>query len=282
MGVLFSAWLTYPIRNLIEYAKAIRDGRRTSRPNLGHSEMRALGLAFEEMRDALEGKDYINRYVQTLTHEMKSPVAAIQGAAELLQEEMPLEDRRRFLANIQTESTRIQEVIDSLLLLASVESRKSLDRTVSVNLREVVEAALEKVAVRISVRAIEVSCCFPEGVAPTVHGDAFLLERAILNLLENAVTFTPEGGAIALSISQAADNWQIVVEDSGPGIPAFALPRVFERFYSLPRPGTGRKSSGLGLAFVREAILLHGGTVELANNTGVGARALILLPQRTR
>ena len=177
MGVLFSAWLTYPIRNLITYAKAIRDGRRTARPHLGHSEIRTLGIAFEEMRDALEGKDYVNRYVQTLTHEMKSPVAAIQGAAELLQEEMPPDDRRRFLANIQSETVRIQEVVDS-----------------------------------------------------------------------------------------------------GPGIPDFALPRVFERFYSLPRPDTGRKSSGLGLAFVREVALLHGGEVELFNRPEGGTRALLSLP----
>ena len=277
MGVLFSAWLTYPIRNLIEYARAIGEGRRTPRPHLGHSEIRALGIAFEEMRDALEGKDYVNRYVQTLTHEMKSPVAAIQGAAELLHEEMPLEDRRKFLANIQSETLRIQEVIDSLLLLASVESKKSLDHVEDVDLCALARAALEKLAARIGVKGIQVVRDFPE-TAALVCGDAFLLERTVLNLLENAVAFTSGGGSVAVILRNRDGCWGLVVEDSGPGIPDFALPRVFERFYSLPRPDTGRKSSGLGLAFVREVALLHGGTVELSNRAEGGARAALSLP----
>lgn len=276
-GVLFSAWLTYPIRNLIDYAKAIRDGRRTPRPYLGHSEMRTLGLAFEEMRDALEGKDYVNRYVRTLTHEMKSPVAAIRGAAELLQEEMPREDREKFLANIRTETARIQEAVDSLLLLASVENRKSLDHAVEVNLREVAECALEKLAVRIGVRGVRVARDFPED-APVVRGDAFLLERAVLNLLENAVAFTSPGGAVSVGMRRGEGLWRFTVEDSGPGIPDYALPHAFERFYSLPRPDTGRKSSGLGLAFVRETALLHGGEAALSNRPEGGARAVLSLP----
>ncbi|XHR28296.1 MAG: two-component system sensor histidine kinase CreC [Chthoniobacteraceae bacterium] len=278
LGVLFSAWLTYPIQNLIAYSKAIRDGHRTPRPHLGHSEMRTLGLAFEEMRDALEGKDYVNRYVQTLTHEMKSPVAAIQGAAELLQEEMQPEDRRKFLANIQTETVRIQEAVDSLLLLASVESKKSLDHAVAVDLCELVRCAVEKLSVRISVRAVQVVCDFPE-VPPMASGDAFLLERTVLNLLENAVAFTPEGSTVAIIVRHHEGLWRLIVEDSGPGIPDYALSRVFERFYSLPRPDTGRKSSGLGLAFVREVALLHGGTVELSNRHEGGARAVLSLPE---
>ena len=278
LGVLFSAWLTYPIRNLMAYAKDIRDGRRTSLPNLGHSEIRTLGVAFEEMRDALEGKDYVNRYVQTLTHEIKSPVAAIRGAAELLQEEMPKEDRHKFLANIQTETVRIQEAVDSLLLLASVESKKSLDHAVDVDLCAAVRCAVDKLAVRIHVRSIHVSYEFPE-VSPVICGDAFLLERTVLNLMENAVAFTPEGGGIAVILRNQEGSWQLAVEDQGPGIPDYALSRVFERFYSLPRPGTGRKSSGLGLAFVREVALLHGGTAELFNRAEGGARAVLSLPE---
>ena len=210
---------------------------------------------------------------------MKSPVAAIRGAAELLQEEMPQEDRRKFIANIQSETVRILEAVDSLLLLASVESKKSLDHAVTVNLCELAKCALEKLAVRINVRAVQVACSFPEGT-PLISGDAFLLERAILNLLENAIAFTPEGGVVAVSVSHQAGCWRLAVEDSGPGVPDYALSRVFERFYSLPRPDTGRKSSGLGLAFVKEVALLHGGTVELSNRPEGGARATLSLPEK--
>jgi len=284
MGVLFSAWITYPIRNLIAYAKSIRDGRPAKFPTLGHSEIRTLGLALEEMRDALEGKDYVHRYVQTLTHEIKSPVAAIQGAAELLQEEMPACDRRRFLANIQSETGRIQEAIDSLLLLASVESKKSLEHATELDLSELLVRAKERLSGRAALKAIQILLGFPEMQRQTsgapAYGDAFLLERAFLNLLENAVAFSPQGAEVRVQLEFGEHLWRIMIEDSGPGIPDYAAGRIFERFYSLPRPDTGKKSSGLGLAFVKEVALLHGGSVELLNRPGgvCGSQAIFSMP----
>jgi two-component system sensor histidine kinase CreC len=167
-----------------------------------------------------------------------------------------------------------------LLLLASVKSKKSLDHAVVVDLCELVRCVVEKLSVRISVRAVQVVCDFPE-VPPMACGDAFLLERTVLNLLENAVAFTPEGSTVAVIVRHDKGHLQVIVEDSGPGIPDYALSRVFERLYSLPRPDTGRKSSGLGLAFVREVALLHGGTVELSNWPEGGARAVLSLPEAT-
>ncbi len=281
MGVLFSAWITYPISNLIAYAKAVRDGRHTALPTLGHSEIRTLGLAFEQMRDALEGKDYVNRYVQTLTHEIKSPIAAIQGAAELLHEEMPAEVRRKFLANIQSETHRIQEATDSLLLLASVESRKSLDHAEEVDLHPLIDRATERLAGRASVKAIRICRDIPGNSGAIVRGDAFLLERTLVNLLENAVAFSPHESSVNVKLHREKQNrrWIVIMEDSGPGVPDYALPRVFERFYSLPRPDTGKKSSGLGLAFVKEVALLHDGSVTLENRTEGGSRAILSLPE---
>jgi two-component system sensor histidine kinase CreC len=98
--------------------------------------------------------------------------------------------------------------------------------------------------------------------------------------LQNALNFSPPNGTIAVTVSSASDRREvkIMVEDEGPGIPPYALERVFERFYSLPHPTTGKKSSGLGLCFVREAAELHGGTATLENRpTGKGARAVLVL-----
>ena len=86
LGLVFSFWITRPINRLTEYAKAVRDGKRQALPELGKNEIGQLGEAFEQMRDALEGKQYVESYIQTLTHEMKSPLSAIRGASELLQE----------------------------------------------------------------------------------------------------------------------------------------------------------------------------------------------------
>jgi two-component system sensor histidine kinase CreC len=119
LGTIASFWITRPIEQLTRHARAIRDGRRPPPPRYGGGEIGALGAAFEEMRDALEGKQYVETYIQTLTHEMKSPLSAIRGAAELLQEEMPADQRARFLGNIHAETDRLQRLIDRRLQLCA-------------------------------------------------------------------------------------------------------------------------------------------------------------------
>jgi two-component system sensor histidine kinase CreC len=112
----------------------------------------------------------------------------------------------------------------------------------------------------------------------TVQGDAYLLRQAVSNLLDNAIAFSPSGGKILLSSSAGKGNIEIRVADQGPGIPDYAQERVFERFYSLARPSTGLRSSGLGLPFVREVARLHGGEAELVSLDGGGALATLRLP----
>jgi two-component system sensor histidine kinase CreC len=115
------------------------------------------------------------------------------------------------------------------------------------------------------------------GLQP-LQGDPFLLRQLLGNLLDNAIDFSPPGGAVELRIGRAGDQLRIEVMDRGPGLPDFALERAFERFYSLPRPGDGARSSGLGLNFVAEIAKLHGGSVALGNREGGGAVATVSLP----
>lgn len=277
VGAILSAWITRPIERLTKYARAVRDGRRASLPKLGGSEIGTLGQAFEEMRDALDGRKYIESYVQTLTHEVKSPVAAIRGAADLLHEEMPAEQRAKFLENIQAETLRIQEIVDRLLLLSAVEAKKSLEDQKPVDLVEVLRRTVASVAPQASGKNIQLAGELP--AAPVVVAvDEFLVEKAILNLLQNAIAFVPAGGKIAVELLQRDGFATVRISDNGPGFPEFAETKIFERFFSLPRPDTGKKSSGLGLAFVREVALLHRGSVEVRNAPQGGVLAELVLP----
>lgn len=277
-GALLSIWITRPIEKLTKYARAVRDARREPLPKLGSSEIATLGRAFEEMRDALDGRKYIESYVQTLTHEIKSPVAAIRGAAELLHEEMPAEQREKFLENIQAETVRIQEIVDRLLLLSAVEAKKSLEDRKPVDMAETMRRTVASVAAQASAKNIQLAAELP--AAPLViAADEFLLEKAILNLLQNAIAFAPSGGTVSASLARAGDSCVVRITDNGPGIPDFAQTKIFERFFSLPRPDTGKKSSGLGLAFVREVALLHGGSVEVKNALAGGVGAELVLPR---
>ncbi|MBU1739069.1 MAG: two-component system sensor histidine kinase CreC [Proteobacteria bacterium] len=276
VGMLLSRMVTVPIRKLMRYARAIRDGERPLRPLLGTSEMNDLGTAFEEMRDALEGKKYVEQYVQTLTHEIKSPVSAIRGAAELLREDVPEPQRARFLDNIDTETSRINTVVEKLLLLSSLESKKNIDEVEVLDLGTLFHEVQESMAPLFESRKLTLKITSEDNCR--VLGDKFLIRQAMVNLIQNAVEFSASGGHIDIRIAPSADGLEFTVRDHGPGIPDYALPKIFDRFYSLKRPDTGRKSSGLGLALVKEVAHLHHGDIRLINAETGGVEASLILP----
>lgn len=276
LGWWIAARLTRSLEKLTVYARNVRDGHTTAPPASRAREIAELGRAFEEMREALEGRQHVERYTQTLAHEVKAPLAAIRGAAELLDENMPPEQRRKFLENIRGEAARIQRIIERLLELSSLEARKQLRRTEALPAAQLAQEAAD--VVRPACGALGVALELRGGPAATVRGEAVLLREALVNLLQNAAEFSPAGGTVTLGWTVAAGRIAFAVEDNGPGVPDYALPRVFERFYSLPRPGTERKSTGLGLALVREIAHLHGGDAALANRPAGGARATLQLP----
>ncbi|MBI5695184.1 MAG: two-component system sensor histidine kinase CreC [Nitrospirae bacterium] len=279
VGMFISWRITAPINRLTDYARAVRDGERVTLPELGTGETRELGEAFEEMRAALEGKEYVENYVQTLTHEIKSPVSAIRGATELLAEEdMPPELRARFLDNIRAESERINVVVERLLLLSSLEKKTHLDYVQRLDMADILSGIKESLhpllkAKRISLDVVD------EGDSG-FEGDPFLARQAVLNLVQNAVDFSPAGGTITVKAAGRDGSVVLTVRDRGEGIPEYASCRIFERFYSLKRPDTGKKSSGLGLCLVREVAALHKGSVELANAPDGGVIATLILPRR--
>ncbi|MBN2308742.1 MAG: two-component system sensor histidine kinase CreC [Candidatus Hydrogenedentes bacterium] len=276
LGMAVSFWITRPIEKLTRYAKAVRDGRRVPPPRLGRGEIGALGQAFEEMRTALEGKQYVEDYVQTLTHEMKSPLSAIRGAAELLEEDMPPAQRRQFLANLRSESARIQGLVDRMLELSAIENRNQLAEVGPIDLAALIAEIAAGLQPVLSARGIAVDLAAARPVV--IQGERFLLRQALVNLIQNAVDFSGDGATVSVSVAENAGWAEIAVVDNGPGVPAYALERVFDRFYSLQRPATGKKSSGLGLVFVREAATLHGGRASLENRPEGGAKATLILP----
>ena len=277
IGLLITWWLMRGINRLNRYAQAVSAGERVPPPPPRRDEIGDLGRAVEAMRQKLEGKAYVEQYVQSLTHEMKSPLAAIRGAAELLQEPLPEEDRQRFVHNIQTQELRLTETIDKLLALAEVEQHGWLQTRQSVSVAALVQEVGEGVSAKLAGAGLQLSVELHDPSA-TVLGDPFLLRQALSNLLDNAIAFSPAAGTITLSPVLADGALEIRMSDQGPGIPDYAHERVFERFYSLARPATGLRSSGLGLPFVREVARLHGGVVELRNLPAGGAMATLRLP----
>lgn len=190
---------------------------------------------------------------------------------------MPEADRARFAASIRLQSERLAQMIDKLLALAGVEHRQRLENREAIDVAGLVRAAAEQCEVRLSRRDLRLETEVAETLPP-VRGDAFLLRQALVNLVENAADFSPEGGRITLRATVEGDAIRFDVVDEGPGVPEYALPRVFERFYSLPRPQGGSRSSGLGLCFVAEVAALHDGEATLVNREPHGAQASLIVP----
>lgn len=275
IGGLMVWWINRSISKLVRYADSVTLEQPVPLPDVGSSELRKLASALESMRVKLEGKKYIEQYVHALTHELKSPLAAVRGAAEILQEMPPPAVAARFTHNILTQNARMQALVEKLLLQAKVESRvEILPGTVSLNMlfRDLCESR----GIQMERKGLTFECHETDLL---VAGEAELLAEALGNLLDNAIDFTPAGGLIALTAQPQEEKVLIRVTDSGSGIPVYAIDRLFERFYSLPRED-GHKSSGLGLAFVREVARLHRGSITLVNLSPCGTEATLTLHRR--
>lgn len=279
LGGLLSLWITRPLRSLTAYARQVRAGENPPLPKLGHHEVGEMGIALAEMREALEGKAYVEHYVQSLTHELKSPIAAIQGAAEILEEEKNPEQTAHFVKNIRAESARMNQIVERLLELAGLESRRELQSVEAVDLAALLKRVSERFQMPLAAKGLKLS----QDLVPKaeIEGERFLLESALGNLLQNAIDFSPPGGRLAWELRAESEQYRLSLRDEGPGIPDYAVTRIFERFYSLPRPATGKKSSGLGLSLVREVLRLHGGEVKLSNLPEGGTVAELTLPKHS-
>jgi two-component system sensor histidine kinase CreC len=274
LSLLLSLWVTQQVQRLTRYADAVRGGQRVPFPRLAKTELLDMGQAFERMRASLAGQAYIEQYVQTLTHEIKSPISAIRGASEIL-ESAQLDDEKRahFLRNIHNETQRIQDLVERMLKLSELEVQRALPESKLAELRPIVDTVVEGKEPLLKQKSLRLELSVPDGLQVTV--DPFLLHLALSNLLQNAIEFSPEGSRVRIVATRKGDSVGIAVEDQGPGIPEFARARIFERFFSLERLDTGRKSTGLGLNLVKEIAELHHGSASVENLPGAGLRATL-------
>lgn len=233
-------WINRSIARLTRYADSVTDNKPVPLPDLGSSELRKLAQALESMRVKLEGKNYIEQYVYALTHELKSPLAAIRGAAEILREGPPPEVVARFTDNILTQNARMQALVETLLRQARLENRQEVVLTavdVAALFRRVSEARTVQLAEKTSL-------CMLCLLRLTL-----LLNRRYWSRRWGIYWITPSilltSGCITLSAEVDQEYVTLKVLDTGSGIPDYALSRIFERFYSLPR-ANGQKAAVWG------------------------------------
>jgi len=277
IGAFFTWRFTRKINKLSEYATLVSKGDKAVAPTSSNDELSELALAMQSMRVELDGKQYVQDSVQHLTHELKSPITAIQGALELISPEMPADKQAHFMSQIKAQTERVQTIIQNMLGLAALEHQEQLQHTSHINLNELIQTQIEHIESKAS--ALDINIEFIETQSIHMQGEAFLLGQAIYNLIENALDFSPALSKVSVTIGQEDNQYMITVQDSGTGIPDYALTKVFDKFYSLPRPSSNAKSTGLGLNFVLEVAKLHGGTIRLNNRPSIGTAATLTLSE---
>lgn len=240
-------------------------------------ELRPLAVAFDEMLDRLEDSfTRLSQFSADLAHELRTPIANILGEAQVtLTRARTADEYREVIESAVGECERLSRIVDNLLFLARAEAA---DRQIHPTLFDG-RAAVEKIAAYYQTiaedRHVAVTCTG----AGEIYGDPVLLGRAVSNLVDNALRFTPDGGTIRILIAVRAAYSEISVSDTGCGIAAEHLPRVFDRFY---RADSSRSAhgAGLGLALVKSIMNLHGGSATLKSEISRGTTVVLTFPAK--
>lgn len=218
--------------------------------------------------------------VANFSHEIKTPLTAIRGAAETLSDGALGDESAgpRFVRRILEQCDRLERLLRDLLTLARLESDAAPVRREDANLLVLARYAVEVVSPLAEERRVRVSL-EPEETLPTVRGDPAAFDCLLLNLLDNAVKYNRPGGEVRLRLRRDGEDVVIEVEDDGIGIPPGDRERIFERFYRVDK-GRARHEggTGLGLTIVQEAVRSHRGTIEVESSVGRGTTFRVRLP----
>jgi two-component system heavy metal sensor histidine kinase CusS len=266
------------LRSVIGKANDINTNRLNSRLSVGDApvELRELAAAFNAMLDRLEdGVQRLSGFAADLAHDLRTPVNTLMLETQVaLSRPRTVEEYQALLASNSEEYERLARMIENTLFLARVDNAQLALRPETLDLRaelqrihDYFEILAEDVGVRLTV----------EGPALSAQIDPVLLQRAVSNLVSNAIRHTPAGGSVQLSARAVEDGVELAVRNTGAGIAADHLPHIFERYYRAdPARSDQSHSAGLGLAIVRAIMDLHGGKIWVDSKTGASTTFFLL------
>ena len=294
-GALGSYRISRNIRRVEKYTRELFKGEDVSIPNV-NVQFNKLAVAIEQARSEVELKDDVEEYIDTLAHELRTPITGIRLTAENLLTPMGIESylleekddkkskvltkeikkRREFIRSILDSNKQMDSLVSRLLALSRIERRDTLTETEKFKILPIIENVLKVYGTHNRLIVSKNITINLDGVdkKSKVFAEKILLEQALGNILKNALDFSPKGGTITIKVSESNTAVTIVVLDEGPGIPPHVSSKLFTRFFSVARPDTGRRGTGLGLRFVRKIMQLHGGEVTIKDRLlQVGAEA---------
>jgi two-component system phosphate regulon sensor histidine kinase PhoR len=264
---------------VVAYGQAQRWLQATAVPIEGAGQWAALAI-FHDLTEVRRLEGVRRDFISNISHELRTPLAGIRAASETLQEgalDEP-EPAREFLGHILRETDRMTQLVEELLELSRIESGAAPMHFAQLDAGRLVTDAVGRFKQQADRAGVRLTAESPSGVL-SVIGDGERLERALSNLVANALKFTPAEGSITVSASGTEEEVVVSVRDTGIGIDAEQQPRVFERFYKADR-GRGGGGIGLGLAIVKHIVLAHEGNVTVESRAGRGSTFTMRLPRR--
>ena len=269
-----------PLGRLTEAANAMAEGDFSVRvqADSGEPEIHVLSSAFNSMAQKLDGIEAGRReFVANVSHELRSPITSISGFVQGMSDgTIPPEDHPRYLALVNDEMHRLSKLIGDLLVLSRLERDDATLNQTDFDLCEMFRRAVIRRMGDLERKGITVNCDFAADPC-RVTADADRIEEVVVNLVDNAVKFTPAGGTISLRTSEKNGLVTAVVEDDGIAISPEDLPRIFDRFFTADRAHTSGKGTGLGLSICQRIMAMHGQRI-WADPCDTGARFCFTLP----
>lgn len=242
---------------------------------------RGMIVVFHDVTDLKRLERVRQDFVANVSHELRTPLTAIQGYVEALRDEgfQDPSQAGHFLGVIQRHSERMDKIVSDLLLLSEMEAPARVLQKENLVLPEVLQAAADSLRPKAEGKRQTIRLNLPEAIPP-IRADSQKIHQVLVNLLHNAISYTPDEGSITLEVGPTQDGVEISVADNGIGIPPEDLSRIFERFYRVDK-GRSRElgGTGLGLSIVRHIVEAHGGQVRVESKPGKGSRFIFSLPR---
>ena len=278
-GYLLMRRALAPVEAMINAAETYTFNEPHKRlPTVGtEPRIEALGQALNRMLDRLDNAySHVSRFSADAAHELRTPLTIIRGELELVATgEKRAEDIERALSNALEEMTRLSALVDNLITLSRMESMWGKRAHAAVDLKALAVETLDQI--NLLAEEKQIALIRPQGPGVVVAGDRERLKQVLVNLIDNAIKYTPDGGQVSVEVGVEGDNGFVTVEDTGIGIDPRHQDRVFDRFYRV-FPDRGEVGAGLGLAIVKSICQAHGGAVSLRSVPEIGSCFKVEIP----
>lgn len=246
-------------------------------------EMKGIIIVLHDITGIRRLEKMRSEFVANVSHELKTPVTSVKGFAETLLDGAMQDEElcRSFLTIIYNESERLHRLISDLLRLSTIEQDRVPLKIEQIHITDAISHIAEIVKDKVKKKQLNLS--LPEPSSLVIEGEKDRLHQIILNLVSNAITYTPDGGSVRIHLADRGSDVELNVSDTGIGIPQKELPRVFERFYRVDKARSRDSGgTGLGLAIVKHLVESHHGSIQVDSKEGAGSTFTVVLPKRQR